>query len=210
MIEWIQVRFFPQCQSSYVVRVRIEDALPASMETVGSREEPLPGDDWGAYSRQIQRRRLTCHGQPPSWVSVPPMIRWGWGNRWCSLLGEEGSHELKADLEVKPSSQSNFELGWEEFNQVSNRKSLAYLERQYVGLSETSTNKPLPASWKQALMQSLCTVTHMWGGRDLLVTAVPRKQQLWSSGLLGREERLVPKATELRVSLKLCWFGREL
>lgn len=74
------------------------------------------------------------------------MIRWRVGELLVQPLGEEGSHELKADLEVKPSSQSNFELGWEVTNQVSNWKSLAYLERQYVGLSETSTNKPLPAS----------------------------------------------------------------
>lgn len=53
-------------------------------------------------------------------------------------------------------------------------------------------------------MQSLCTVTHMWGGRDLLVTAVPIETAAVEFRLLGREERLVPKATKLRVSLKLC------
>lgn len=74
------------------------------------------------------------------------MMRWRVGELLLQPLGEEGSHELKADLEEKPSIQSNFELGWEVTNQVSNWKSLAYLERQYVGLSETITNKPLPPS----------------------------------------------------------------
>ena len=74
------------------------------------------------------------------------MMRWRVGELLLQPLGEEGSRELKADLEERPSIQSNFELGWEVTNQVSNWKSPAYLKRQYVGLSETITNKPLPPS----------------------------------------------------------------
>lgn len=49
MIEWIQMQASSHNVSGlWSLQSKYWDALPASMETVGGREEPLLGDDWGA------------------------------------------------------------------------------------------------------------------------------------------------------------------
>lgn len=68
------------------------------------------------------------------------MMRWRMEELPLQPLGEEGSYDLKADLEEKLEVKLGLELGWALTNQVGDLKPPAYLQkRQYVGVSEPRT-----------------------------------------------------------------------